>query len=115
MGPVWIAVIAVTVFILYFALKKFEDLSGKTEEELKEYFKPGNSRLFWRNAIRELKKRGLDTDFVNNDVIELMLSSDLKDRVIGWECFKEVYSREIAYDPKQPSEEVIQELKEMKK
>ena len=111
MGSTWIVIVIIIVFALYIALKKFEDLSGKTEEELKGHFKSDGNRLFWRNALRELKKRGVEIDFAKHDIIELMLSSNIRDRVIGWECFKEVSSKNIAYDPGKPSEEVILELK----
>jgi hypothetical protein len=114
----WIIAILAGAVLVWLALRRFESMSRYASAELRGYFARSGDELFWRNALRELRRRGEDVSFARNAILNLLLSDELQDRVIGWACLMEAFPGEAAtldFDHREPSAAVLDRIRELKR
>lgn len=104
---IWIlaGLLLILAVVGYVALKKFESMAGKTNDELRAYLQPDASYLFYNNALKELRKRDQDIRRESLVVLELLTSESKNKRIAGWLTLKENYPELAArvphYDPQE--------------
>jgi hypothetical protein len=100
--PLIIVVAVAVILVGFFAWRRFESLSGKTTEELRA-ISQGSDWLFYRKALRELRKRGEDIKPEVMPILNLLISDSKHQRIGGWLILKVLYpelaSRVTDYKP----------------
>src|SRR6266403_1121790 len=100
--PLIILVAIGMVIVSFFALRRFESLSAKTTEQLRAILQ-GSDWLFYRKALRELRKRGEDIKPEVVPILNLLISDSKQQRIGGWLILKQLYpelaSRVSDYKP----------------
>ena len=85
---IYVVIFFVVVFV---ALKKFESLKGKTNEELEAMLAENANPVFYRNVLLELKRRGVEIDKYRCLFPKLMESDTKNVRIRGWGSYRDVY------------------------
>jgi len=91
----------------FLTLRRFESMAGKSLDELRAYLR-SPEWIFYRNALKELVRRGEDIKEDVLPILELVISDSKSKRTAGWMLLKEFYpdlaSRVTDYKPLEPPE-----------
>ncbi|WP_269540919.1 hypothetical protein [Cerasicoccus fimbriatus] len=111
---------AVTAFTLYTGwrtMRNIKTMDRKSNEQLKEIISDRSKQFTFGAAIEELKKRNEDFSEVLPHLLAMSTSKNKADRLLGWGMletnFPEV-TKEIEYDPMQPTEDALKFLNSLK-
>lgn len=111
---------AVTAFTLYKGwrtTRNIKTMDRKSNEQLKEIISDRSKQFTFGAAIEELKKRNEDFSEVLPHLLAMSTSKNKADRLLGW-CMLETnfpeVTKEIEYDPMQPTEDALQFLNALK-
>src|SRR2546430_2099734 len=89
-------VAAVTIFIV--AVWRWNSLRNKSTEDLRAFLRSGDWR-FYRNALIELRRRGVDIKDENRQVLRMLMAESPFRRQAGWLIVKEIYPELAAQLP----------------
>lgn len=89
---IWLIILGVIGLVVggVFALRRFESMAGKTNEQLRDILH-GSDFLFYRNALVELRKRGEDISQEVLPILDLLVSDDRDRRTVGSMILRELY------------------------
>ena len=111
-----ILVVSAVVIIGLFALRRFESMRNKSNDELRAILR-GSEWLYYRNAILELQRRGEDIKPEVMPVLDLLISDIKQQRIGGWLILKQLYpelaSRVPDYKPEEPQDTCKEKIQEI--
>ena len=85
-----ILAIAVAITIVVVAFRRWNSLRGKSTEELRAFLRSGDW-TYYRNALIELRRRGVDINGENRQVIRMLMAESPFRRQAGWMILREIY------------------------
>ena len=88
-----------------------------SDDDLKKLFDHARNVHYYQKATAELKKRGGDIDFIFPHFIEMVLSNNTTNMMLGWAGLKEFFSdrvKGVDLSSAPPTSEARARLKEIK-
>jgi hypothetical protein len=85
-----ILAVAVAIAIAVVVFYRWNSLRSKSTEELRAFLRSGDW-TFYRNALIELRRRGVDIAGENRQVLRMLMAESPFRRQAGWLIVKEIY------------------------
>jgi hypothetical protein len=93
-----ILAIIVVIAVVVVAFRRWNSLKSKSTEELQAFLRSGDW-TYYRNALIELRRRGVDIDAENRQVIRMLVAESAFRRQAGWLILQEIYPELAAKIP----------------
>src|SRR5260370_32777392 len=101
--------IVTAVFAIFLALMLYDRFVPRIQstQKLRGYLRNPDF-LHFRNALKELKRRGEDIKEEVVPILHLLISDDRRQRMVGWHILKEIYpefaDRVFTFNPRESAD-----------
>ena len=84
-----LGIVGVMIFAVV-SFRRWNSLRSRSTEELRAFLRSGDW-TYYRNALIELRRRGLDINGENRQVIRMLMAESPFRRQAGWMILREIY------------------------